>query len=153
VDIHADLPVGRATRGCHGGKRRCLVLPQPKWHWIATGKVAKRRDYGSKERLCTRCQLSDLQQRHSSNEVMRSASDGINGVLQLGRASSSFLALAIENCWTAQHMVEELPPIFGFAYLQHRSGTRHVPQIPLDRQASVSQRRRLGMREKTNSKS
>jgi hypothetical protein len=122
--------VGRATRGCHGGKCGCLILPQPKWHWIATSKVAKRQGYGPKERLCARCQLSDLQQCHSSNEVIRSASDGINGVLQLGRALFSFLALAIENCWTAQRMVEELPPIIDQG------------------QASVSQRRRLGMREK-----
>jgi hypothetical protein len=142
--------MGRANRGCHGRARRCLVLPQPKWHWIATDRVAKRKGYGSKERLCACCQLSDLQQRHSSNEVMRSASDDVNGVPQLGRASFSFLALALENYWSAQRMVEELPPTFGFAY-RNIDRDRNVPQIPLNRQTSGSQRRRLGMRRKTNS--
>ena len=68
------------------------------------------------------CQLSDLRQRHTSNEVIRSASDDINGVLALGRASLSFLTLAIENCWTAQCMVEGITTNL-LVILQHRLGT------------------------------
>jgi hypothetical protein len=83
---------------------------------------------------------------------MRSASDDVNGVPQLGRASFSFLVLALEIIGVSSVWWEELPPIFGFTHC-NIDRDRDVPQIPLDRQTSGSQRRRLGMREKANSKS